>query len=62
MMQSSVRWCPECRSKTAHHRNGPSHGLHLVLTIVTFGLWGLVWLFLVLVGAFQPWTCSKCGK
>jgi len=61
-LQSSVRWCAECRAKTAHHRNAPSHGVHLVITLCTCGAWGLVWLALVLIGACQPWTCSKCGK
>lgn len=29
-------------------KSGVNHILHLVLTIITGGLWGLVWLFLVL--------------
>jgi hypothetical protein len=28
----------------------PNNTLHLILTVVTFGLWGLVWLALALIG------------
>jgi hypothetical protein len=32
------------------HGHRPSAGLHLFLTIITLGLWGFVWLGLVLFG------------
>jgi hypothetical protein len=32
------------------HGHRPSTGLHLFLTIITLGLWGFVWLGLVLFG------------
>jgi hypothetical protein len=36
-------------------RKRTSHGLHLVLTVVTFGLWGLlVWLPITLWHKFGP--------
>jgi hypothetical protein len=32
------------------HGHRPSAGLQLFLTIITFGLWGFVWLGLILFG------------
>jgi hypothetical protein len=29
---------------------GPNHALHLILTLVTFGLWGIVWPGLFIFG------------
>lgn len=52
--------CKRCDESTVHLRQTPSHLLHLILTIVTFGFWLPVWILLSL-GRSSP-QCSECGK
>ena len=42
-------------------RNTPNHILHLLLTLVTAGLWILVWLF-VSFRIRSGWRCSQYGS
>ncbi len=51
--------CKRCQEATEFHRRRCSHILHLILSIVTGGLWLPVWLF----SAVRPrlWTCCGCG-
>jgi hypothetical protein len=35
--------------------------LHLILTLVTFGIWGLVWLTLAIVNSAKTPRCVQCG-
>jgi len=37
------------------------HCRHLVLTILTAGLWSISWLILCVGKALRPWRCSVCG-
>ncbi|PPJ29402.1 hypothetical protein C5E45_34105 [Nocardia nova] len=34
-------------------RRGPNHGLHLVLTLITCGLWAAVWILVVVLDAMN---------
>lgn len=38
---------------------GPSHILHLLLTLVTGGLWAIVWIFACM--GKKDWRCPTCG-
>lgn len=38
----------------------PNHILHLLLTLVTFGLWLIVWL--IVLTKPEPWLCPHCGS
>lgn len=40
------------------HRRSANHGLHLFLTIVTFGLWAPVWLAMAMIGRREVTTVS----
>ena len=40
--------------------NTPNHILHLLLTVVTGGLWVVVWLWLS-IGP-KSWRCPSCGR
>lgn len=53
-------YCRACQQNTRVSRQRPSHLLHLVLTILTVGLWGWVWLFVSMFG--RPWRCDQCGR
>jgi hypothetical protein len=46
---------PQPRKSVTRERKRTSHGLHLFLTIVTAGMWGLfVWIPLVMWHKFGP--------
>jgi hypothetical protein len=43
----------------AASRKPTSHALHLLLTLLTGGLWLFVWIMAALVPS--GWRCMKCG-
>jgi|26BtaG_2_1085354.scaffolds.fasta_scaffold00621_7 hypothetical protein len=59
--------CSEQGKITVHHRNAERFNwvLHIVLSILTIGLWVLVIVFLLVANLFvhhDGWACSECGK
>lgn len=60
MQKQASRYCPHCQSRVLAVGTTPNHMLHLVLTLLTCGLWGVVWL-LVVVGKIGGYRCVKCG-
>jgi len=40
-------------------RRKPNHVLHLLLTIITVGLWGLVWIFVSITGQAKTEIVQK---
>lgn len=66
---SKLMPCPTCGRETKHHKNSKqmSWVMHLVLTILTAGIW-LIFLMLTMIwhGLTKPkfgkWTCSVCGE
>jgi len=41
-------------------RKGTNHVLHLLLTVLTAGLWLIVWILVsIKIGG---WRCSQCGR
>lgn len=53
-------YCNDCGERRKLERNGVNHVFHLILTLVTVGLWGIIWI----LAAFSkdPWRCSTCGS
>jgi hypothetical protein len=37
------------------------HGLHLILSIITVGLWLVSWISIAIVHKLRPWRCLHCG-
>lgn len=60
--QINQRYCPTCGRRVLGIRERPNHILHLLLSVVTAGLWLIVWLFLGLSYAKEPWHCPYCGS
>jgi hypothetical protein len=58
--ESGTGFCYVCQERTRVERKGINHVLHLLLTLVTFGLWIFVWLLTPLLR--QPWHCTRCGS
>ncbi len=55
------RYCTDCEQHVLGEKNSPNHVLHLLLTLVTVGFWGFIWVFTMVVDAFTPYRCPQCG-
>ena len=36
------------------------HGVHLLFSILTLGLWTVSWLAIYIARLFRPWRCEHC--
>lgn len=53
-------FCKQCNAPRPVFRKGTNHILHLLLTILTAGLWLLVWIGVAV--KFGGWRCQQCGS
>lgn len=51
--------CKICGEKTAHEVTGANHILHLLLTVITFGMWFPIWMLLMFTSNAR---CRECGS
>lgn len=59
-VEQSQRFCDHCNEYVLAVRKGTNHILHLLLSIITGGVWIIVWILVsVKMGG---WRCSKCGS
>lgn len=59
-MEQNSKFCKRCQKHTLVQRPSTNHVLHLLLTIVTAGLWLIIWMLsIVKIGG---WRCTQCGK
>jgi hypothetical protein len=58
--QETTKFCPTCDRPVLAVRPGTSRLRQLALTILTLGLWAIVWI----VDAFRRpgWRCSRCDR
>ncbi|KKN68331.1 hypothetical protein LCGC14_0452070 [marine sediment metagenome] len=57
--QEKGGYCKVCDKNVLVWRKGTNHILHLILSLLTFGLWLPVWIFIsIKIGG---WKCSTCG-
>jgi len=59
-MEQTQMYCKGCQQSTLAQRPKVNHILHLLLSVLTAGVWIIVWIlvsFLHLGG----WKCSHCG-
>jgi hypothetical protein len=60
-MLAHAQWlCPHCRVYRVCERPAPNHVFHLLMTLVTLGIWLVVWLWIGINAEFRPWVCSSC--
>ncbi len=52
-------WCDDCQEWRRSTKQGPNHILHLLLSVVTGGIWLVVWFFLLFK---DGWSCGDCGS
>jgi hypothetical protein len=57
--EESQRYCPSCEQKVLARRKSTNHLLHLALSVLTAGLWIIVWL--AASGMKGEWLCTRCG-
>lgn len=68
-LQQKSKYCRRCKSKTLHVKSQPKKvgcGAHVLLTLVTCGLWVPIAVLLMGLGIwadlFAPYHCQACGK
>lgn len=67
-IEQTIKDCKRCSKKTVHHRASSKTGLimflvHIVLTIVTAGVWLVLLLVWMLLNTkIGGWSCQECGK
>ncbi len=54
-------YCSRCQHHQPFVRVEIRHGPHLLLTILTGGLWFISWLATYLGRMLRPWRCEHCG-
>jgi hypothetical protein len=58
-MEYAAGHCNRCEEPMKVERPGTNHILHLILSVLTFGLWLVIWIGVAV--KFGGWRCSKCG-
>ncbi len=58
--KQKMQKCKTCGKKTLHIQQTPNHILHLLLTVVTGGLWAIAWIIISL-SSKNP-QCTVCGS
>jgi len=53
--------CPRCRHQQIFTRATINHPLHLLLSLMTAGLWIISWIAICLGRFMRPWRCEHCG-
>jgi len=56
-----VVYCKNCKKSTVQVKQRANHILHLLLSVVTVGIWLIVWFFIALFTSDTP-TCTICGN
>jgi hypothetical protein len=58
-VEISNGFCPKCGRGVKVERKGASHIIHFILTILTSGLWLIIWVICGIMGT--KWRCLSCG-
>lgn len=53
-------FCQWCDRRVMVFRRGTNHLLHLILSILTGGLWIIIWIGLAI--KIGGWRCVECGS
>ncbi len=60
MTATTKFFCPTCNTDRKFHREGINHRLHLILTVLTGGLWLVSWIAITIGRRYEPWNCNIC--
>ncbi|MET3899669.1 hypothetical protein ABIB57_003631 [Devosia sp. UYZn731] len=61
-LEQSRRYCPEDDRMVLAEKPATNHLIHLVLTIFTGGLWGIIWILIAMNNAANKYRCPSCGS
>jgi hypothetical protein len=53
--------CASCKCERLFVAHEIQHLRHFMSTLLTGGLWLVVWLVVALERSLRPWRCSQCG-
>ena len=53
--------CSRCGHSQLFERTQIHHGIHLLLSVLTLGLWVVSWMAIAVGHHFRPWRCLQCG-
>ena len=56
-----IEFCPACQKKTRHYKRRTNHILHIILSVLTAGLWLFVWAWYGLTNRWYS-QCTECGR
>jgi hypothetical protein len=58
-LEENWGFCPSCQRGVVIRRKGPNHLVHLILSLLTSGLWVIIWLAV----SVKPggWKCAECA-
>ena len=59
--QQAMVFCKTCNKTTLHIQPSTSHVLHLLLAVVTMGIWIPIWV-LMAVNNNNQGQCTACGR
>jgi len=59
-IETTQKFCNQCQRLVPATREGANHILHLLLTLLTCGLWLLIW-FGRSFTRIGGWRCTVCG-
>ena len=60
--QEASRYCKHCGKQVLVRRASTNHVLHLLLSIVTCGVWLPIWILGALCNQTIKWRCTHCGS
>ncbi len=63
-MNPDKKWgyCPNCAHSQRFVRVDVNHTFHLVMTMLTLGLWSISWVSAIIGRRITPWRCKHCGS
>ena len=61
MSNMVMKNCRKCGKMTMHTQPSTSHILHLLMSIITAGLWIIIWVIVAMSNSTSA-QCTECGK
>lgn len=58
--KTTGKFCSACQANVMAQKNTPNHILHIIISLITLGLWVPIWLLISLFSVGQ-WRCTRCG-
>lgn len=56
------RFCSNCGQTRPFEKQGVNHVLHLILSLLTLGVWVVVWMMAGVCNTLSLYRCRECAK